>query len=464
MDESITAHSPRIAGELELRPSERRRSRGDLVEAIHQLASTHQAHELTEDCVASSHRRLHSDAVERFGSWDAALATALRVALASRRRAVTRPITPLPKSTEPAPPTRSSGLRQPHPGALRATVAITRGGYLLRVPGTALTASETRVAPGEIVPWPDSVGHPTRLLDLADTSRGIGVSSDGRMVPLDLSRVLTVNGDAPTERLGAACKVEKWVTVLDRGAVEQGHVVVVVTRRGLVRTIASTEVLSLLGTCGEMSGFELIDDDEPVDAWVSARGETLLLVASTGHMIAFDPMSQKPVARGATPVLPRPSGLLPSASSAPGSPAPRRSERARGVRGMQLKDGATVVGGVVAKPGLEVALVTASGRARRISVDAFKPQARGGLGSPCTRLDDDERLVAAVSCHSSTDLVIFTDQGRDLRLPAPSVPLTDRLGEAGSAIVDLAPGEDVIGASRLLPLAYASDTPNAFEI
>lgn len=428
-----------------------RMTRAQIVQEILQLVRRTSPRSLAEPEVARQQRRLHDGAVRLFGRWDVALATALRDATGATRRAgrpgpgpaPRRPPTPSPRSSVPAvseTPTTTSAkipmMRQPHPDALREVVILTERGHALRVSGEALLASDAPTVPQRIEGWRDAFGVPLRVIDTGLTEELVGIAADGRAFGFSPTVIPEVTQAETTRRLGEPKRIERWLTLLDpHGSPERAQLLVHVTRDGKLKLSPFVRLEEALAEHGEALAFELDEGDEAIDAWLAERSDNLLLASSSGHVISFE---------------------LDDLRAAPLDGV--------GVRAMQLEDDAWVVGGVVATRGQEVAFVTRNGLARRVSVDDFRVQSRGGPGQVCGSLEDeDDRLAALSICHPSTDLVVLTDLGRALRLPAPAIPLVER-NSSGEQVVDLEPGEHVSGLSRVLPLAFANTSPNAFEI
>src|SRR5690625_3542678 len=99
--------------------------------------------------------------------------------------------------------------------------------------------------------------------------------------------------------------------------------------------------------------------------------------------------------------------------------------RAQGVRGIQLDDDHTLVGAfAIEEP--EVVLVTAHGYVKRMLLDEFRPQGRGGAGLQTCKLADDDRVVAMVQTTINDDLLLIATDGQYLRLPIWQIPSMGR--------------------------------------
>lgn len=93
-------------------------------------------------------------------------------------------------------------------------------------------------------------------------------------------------------------------------------------------------------------------------------------------------------------------------------------------------------------------IITAAGYVKRIPLDAYRGQQRGGKGVTTADLKEDDYIAHLVVGTNHQNLLVFTDFGKVYRLKVYQVPQTSRTAR-GQAIVNLLPlqdGERVVAA------------------
>jgi DNA gyrase subunit A len=93
-------------------------------------------------------------------------------------------------------------------------------------------------------------------------------------------------------------------------------------------------------------------------------------------------------------------------------------------------------------------IITAAGYVKRIPLDAYRGQQRGGKGVTTADLKEDDYITHLVVGTNHQNLLVFTDFGKVYRLKVYQVPQTSRAAR-GQAIVNLLPlqdGEKVVAA------------------
>ena len=116
----------------------------------------------------------------------------------------------------------------------------------------------------------------------------------------------------------------------------------------------------------------------------------------------------------------------------------------RGVRGIRLRSGDSVVGMDVVRPGMEMLVIMENGYGKRTKVDQFATHARGGVGIKAgvvtakTGQAIDVRAIADVK----DDLVIVSTQGQVIRLALETISLIGRATQ-GVRIMRMTEGDKV---------------------
>ncbi|MEG1312857.1 MAG: DNA gyrase subunit A, partial [Bacilli bacterium] len=92
-----------------------------------------------------------------------------------------------------------------------------------------------------------------------------------------------------------------------------------------------------------------------------------------------------------------------------------------------------------------VITLTKSGYIKRMSLDTFKTQHRGGKGVKGMSTHADDEVFLTVNAHTHTDLLFFSNLGRIYRLRGHRIPEANRIakGIPVSNFLNLAEGEDI---------------------
>lgn len=205
----------------------------------------------------------------------------------------------------------------------------------------------------------------------------------------------------------------------------------------------------------------LKEGDALLDVAVTKGDDDLLLATAEGMAIRFDENDARLMGRSAA-----------------------------GVKGIELSDTDRVIGlttirmardaegdRVTANPATDLLTITEKGQGKRTPVDEYRvqpeqgkmrSQSRGGKG----RIDIDAgdksgRAVAALGVNAADDVIVITEGGMLVRIPAAEIRQTGR-GTQGVRVVRLKEGDRVIAAARAPGSEPArvdspSDTPPAPE-
>ncbi len=125
--------------------------------------------------------------------------------------------------------------------------------------------------------------------------------------------------------------------------------------------------------------------------------------------------------------------------------------RAQGVKAMALGEFEALVGAEPVTGEEQVVVLTMQGFGKRVSLREFRPQGRAGQGMILLRPHEagDEVAVMAVVRDLDSDILIWTSEGRYVRLAATAIPLLGRSQKA-VAVLDIDSGERVTG-THVLP-------------
>jgi DNA gyrase subunit A len=197
------------------------------------------------------------------------------------------------------------------------------------------------------------------------------------------------------------------------------HYVLMATKSGLVNKTA-LEAFSRPRTNGIIA-IAIDSGDELLDARRTDGEAHVMLASSAGLSIRFHEGDVRPTGRGT-----------------------------RGVRGMSLADGETLVGMIVVEgdDDRDVLTIAANGYGKRTRLDEYRVQSRGGKG--ILTMNTTAKTGALVALKAATDehdLMIVTGNGTIIRMEARSISTLGRNTQgvrlialrAGDAIADVTP-------------------------
>ncbi len=141
----------------------------------------------------------------------------------------------------------------------------------------------------------------------------------------------------------------------------------------------------------------------------------------------------------------------------------------RGVRGIRLKTGNVelmvdehegsprtmdlmdeVVGMVVVDPGATILTVTANGYGKRSETEEYRLTDRGGVGVKTCRITEKTgEVVGLMQVSEDHDVMLVTDGGMIIRTSVSGISVMGR-DTQGVRLIDLKPGETVVGLARLV--------------
>ncbi|WP_125129834.1 DNA gyrase subunit A [Microbacterium sp. 10M-3C3] len=237
---------------------------------------------------------------------------------------------------------------------------------------------------------------------------------------------------------------EEIAQILDIRDYQVATYLVLATRSGLVKKTRLTEYdtnrqggIIAIKLRGQVS-----DDGEPVedgasDELVSAllvdEGDDILLISRHGMSLRFS----------ATDEALRPMGRSTS-----------------GVKGMDFREGDSLLSASVAKDDEYVFVVTEGGYAKRTSVDQYRMQNRGGLGIKVARLSDDRGdLAGGLIVSEDDEVLVVLASGKVVRSSVAEVPAKGR--DTMGVVFARAGGDDRIIAIARNGERGLADTPAA---
>src|SRR5690606_4911465 len=164
------------------------------------------------------------------------------------------------------------------------------------------------------------------------------------------------------------------------------------------------------------------EGDDLIEARLTDGDSQVVLAASNGLSVRFHESDARPMGRNT-----------------------------RGVRGMTLEEGETVVGMVVFTNGRQDLLaISANGYGKRSLLEDYRLQSRGGKGVRTLKITPKTGpLVAIKAVEDSDDLMIVTQNGIMIRMNVGSISTLGR-NTQGVRLINLRDGDAIADVSRVV--------------
>lgn len=192
------------------------------------------------------------------------------------------------------------------------------------------------------------------------------------------------------------------------------------TKKGVVKRVS----LSDFNTTRKVGviAISLQDDDELIGVKITDGNQNIILGTKKGISITFEEKQVRVMGR-----------------------------IARGVRGINLNSDDEVVAMDTIKPGGDVLTVTESGIGKRTSVDAYRPQNRGGKGIIDLKVSEKTGFVVGLKVvYEDHELVLISSNGILMRTAVKKV---SRIGRNCQGVIIMKPadGDKVASIAKMLP-------------
>jgi len=121
----------------------------------------------------------------------------------------------------------------------------------------------------------------------------------------------------------------------------------------------------------------------------------------------------------------------------------------RGVRGIRLRSGDSVVGMVVAEEKAALLTVCEKGFGKRTGLDSYRPQSRGGIGLKNIKTTDrNGKVVALKAVQNKDDLMMITANGIIIRTGLDQIRSIGR-NTQGVRMIKLKPGDKLVAVEKI---------------
>ena len=213
-------------------------------------------------------------------------------------------------------------------------------------------------------------------------------------------------------------KGERLTTVLNVSSFDPGYHIIMATRNGLVK---KTDLMAYSRPrLGGIKAIDLVEEDELIAAHITDGTMNVFLGSAMGKSIRF----------------------LESDVRATGRVS-------RGVRGLRLAPGDSIVGMEVLSHGQTLFTATQKGYGKRTSIDEYPVQKRAGKGVITIKTSERNGLVVAILIvEEDDDIMLMTDSGKLLRMGIKGLSVISR-NTQGVKLIGVDSREKVIGAVRI---------------
>jgi len=213
---------------------------------------------------------------------------------------------------------------------------------------------------------------------------------------------------------------ERVVEMLAIKTFEDAHFVVMSTARGVVKKTSLTAFANIRSS--GIIALSIDDGDRLVQVSTASGNADIHLSTRDGRAIRFPEAKIRAMGR-----------------------------TARGVRGINLRNGDEVVACEILEPGVQATLITvcAKGYGKRTPLGDYPIKGRGGYG--VITIKATERNGKVVGCRlvvDEEDLMLVTSQGKVIRMPVGGIPTLGR-NTQGVRLVRVDDGEQVVAIDSL---------------
>lgn len=221
---------------------------------------------------------------------------------------------------------------------------------------------------------------------------------------------------------------EKITSMISVPEFSDEEYLVMVTRQGVIKKTLLTEYE--YQRKGGKRAINLDEGDELVFVMRTKGDSSIIIATHNGSAVRFDEKNVRPMGR-----------------------------TARGVRGIKLRDGDYVCGVAAVEEGKALITVTENGYGKKTDFSDFREMKnRGGSGIVCHNINEKTGKLAGISSvDDESDLMMITDQGQVIRVPARDIPTYSRTA-GGVILMRLAEGQHVVNFTKVVHEDESEDT------
>ena len=212
---------------------------------------------------------------------------------------------------------------------------------------------------------------------------------------------------------------ERITTILPIREYTEGHYIFMATEKGTVKKTDLT-AFSRQRSSG-LIALELDEDDTLMGAAITDGTKDILLMSDGGKAVRFAEENVRKMGR-----------------------------TARGVRGIKLAEGQTVVSLIIPEEGGTLLTASEKGYGKRTDITEFPTKGRGTQGVIGMVVNDrNGKLVGAVQVHDGHEIMLISDQGTLVRTRVSEVSTLGR-NTQGVTLIKVQEGERLVGVAPIL--------------
>jgi len=201
----------------------------------------------------------------------------------------------------------------------------------------------------------------------------------------------------PGEKISAVIPIHEY---------EEGHYLVMATKKGLVKKTAIRDYANVRKT--GLAAIQLRDEDELIEVKSTDNKKDIILVTKYGQCIRFKETDVRSTGRVSM-----------------------------GVRGMNLTPEDEVVGMQLNSQGDYLLIVSENGMGKKTSIGEFTVQNRGGKGVKCYKITEKTGNVVGVKAvNEDNEIMIITTEGIIIRLECKDISIFGRI-TSGVKLINL---------------------------
>ena len=212
---------------------------------------------------------------------------------------------------------------------------------------------------------------------------------------------------------------ERITAVIPIANFEEDSYLFFATRLGFVKKTALFEFANIRR--GGLIALTLEEGDELVGVHLTGKGQEVLLATTFGQSIRFRQEDVRSMGRNA-----------------------------RGVRGIELRPGDSVVAMDAIRGDAAVLVVTENGFGKRTPIAEYRLQSRGGKGIKTININEKNGSIVSMKLvDEDNELMVITAQGIMIRIKVAEISLYGRAAQ-GVKIMSLAEGDQVVSVAKLV--------------
>ena len=297
-------------------------------------------------------------------------------------------------------------------------ITLTNSGYIKRIPADTYSA-QRRGGKGLIAMQTKDEDFIERVLVANSHSYLLMFTDNGKIFVRKVYRIPEASRTAKGSNLINIIEIEKGERVTAMIALNEfthGEYLTMVTQNGIIKR-TDLEEYEYQRKGGKIA-INLDEGDKLIFVGHTTGNEDVLIATKNGYAVRFHEDKVKIVGR-----------------------------TARGVRGIDLREGDIVCGAVIVDKEKKLMTITENGYGKKSEFDEFEPRNRGILGVIVHNINEKTGKLASVSCvDENKDVMVITNEGTIIRTATDVIP-TYKRSTSGVRVMRLDEGAIVANTS-----------------